>query len=43
MAGRRALRVIAEAVDMEAAGELCDLCSRELKALDEEGREGKKP
>ena len=35
---RRALRVIAEAVDMEAANELCAQWDRELRELDEKGQ-----
>ena len=38
IARRRALRVIAEAVDMEAAGELCARWDKELRALDEDGQ-----
>lgn len=35
---RRALRVIAEAVDMEAAGELCAQWDKALRKLDEDGQ-----
>ena len=36
MSSRNALRIIAEAADMEAAEELCGVWEKELKRMDEE-------
>ncbi|MDE6107137.1 MAG: hypothetical protein K2F83_00470, partial [Oscillospiraceae bacterium] len=37
IARKRALRVIAEAVNTEVAAELCEECRKELRELDETG------